>query len=144
MNNLTRFLDRDEFLTPFDKIFDKMMVQQFPEFTKEVGIDFFYAGSYPKVDAMEFSDRVVIEAEIPGLKKEDNLEKRNVIIYVVLDFIRKISILLQPVIPEKTKIILDSLNIDENERFIKNVNKNYRLKLNTKIQKINILFKKQW
>jgi HSP20 family protein len=71
MNNLTRFLDRDEFLTPFDKIFDKMMVQQFPEFTKEVGIDFFYAGSYPKVDAMEFSDRVVIEAEIPGLKKED-------------------------------------------------------------------------
>lgn len=71
MNNLTRFLDRDEFLTPFDKIFDKMMVQQFPEFTKEVGIDFFYAGSYPKVDAMEFLDRVVIEAEIPGLKKED-------------------------------------------------------------------------
>ena len=36
-----------------------------------------------------------------------------------------------------------TLNIDENERFIKNVNKNYRLKHNTKIQKINILFKKQ-
>jgi methionyl-tRNA synthetase len=50
---------------------------------------------------------------------------------------------LQPVIPGKTKIILDSLNIDENERFIKNVNKNYLLKHNTKIQKINILFKKQ-
>jgi methionyl-tRNA synthetase len=79
----------------------------------------------------------------PWSLKQDNLEKRNVIIYVVLDFIRKISILLQPVIPEKTKIILDSLNIDENERFIKNVNKNYRLKHNTKIQKINILFKKQ-
>jgi methionyl-tRNA synthetase len=79
----------------------------------------------------------------PWSLKEDNLEKRNVIIYVVLDFIRKISILLQPVIPEKTKIILDSLNINENERFIKNVNKNYRLKHNTKIQKINILFKKQ-
>ena len=79
----------------------------------------------------------------PWSLKEDNLEKRNVIIYVVLDFIRKISILLQPVIPEKTKIILDSFNIDENERFIKNVNKNYRLKHNTKIQKINILFKKQ-
>jgi methionyl-tRNA synthetase len=82
-------------------------------------------------------------SEVNKYVKQDNVEKRNVIIYVVLDFIRKISILLQPVIPEKTKIILDSLNIDENERFIKNVNKNYRLKHSTKIQKINILFKKQ-
>jgi methionyl-tRNA synthetase len=56
---------------------------------------------------------------------------------------RKISILLQPIIPEKTKIILDSLNINENERFIKNINKNFYLKQNTKIHKINILFKKQ-
>jgi methionyl-tRNA synthetase len=56
---------------------------------------------------------------------------------------RKISILLQPIIPEKTKIILDSLNINEDERFIKNINKNFNLKQNTKIHKINILFKKQ-
>ena len=72
-----------------------------------------------------------------------NLEKRNVIIYVVLDFMRKISILLQPIIPEKSKIILDSLNVNENERFLTNINKNFSLKQNTKIQKINILFKKQ-
>ena len=75
--------------------------------------------------------------------KDDNLEKRNVILYVVLDFVRKISILLQPVIPEKTKIILDSLNVNENERFIKNINKNFSLKHDNKIKKINILFKKQ-
>jgi methionyl-tRNA synthetase len=56
---------------------------------------------------------------------------------------RKISILLQPVIPEKAEIILDSLNIKKDERFIKNINKNFYLKQNTKIQKINILFKKQ-
>ena len=56
---------------------------------------------------------------------------------------RKISILLQPIIPEKAKIILDSLNINQNERFIKNINKNFTLKQNSKIQKINILFKKQ-
>jgi methionyl-tRNA synthetase len=75
----------------------------------------------------------------PWSLKEDNLEKRNVIIYVVLDFIRKISILLQPVIPEKTKIILDSLNINQNERYIKNINKNYSLKPNNKIQKIPMM-----
>ena len=56
---------------------------------------------------------------------------------------RKISILLQPIIPEKAKIILDSLNINQNERFIKNINKNFILKQNSKIQKINILFKKK-
>jgi methionyl-tRNA synthetase len=79
----------------------------------------------------------------PWSLKDDNLEKKNVIIYVVLDFIKNASILLQPVIPEKTKIILDSLNIDQNERFIKNINRNYPVKHNTKIQKIDILFKKQ-
>jgi methionyl-tRNA synthetase len=79
----------------------------------------------------------------PWSIKEDNLEKRNVIIYVVLDFIRKISILLQPIIPEKTKIILDSLDVNENDRYIKNINKNFALKQDNKIKKINILFQKQ-
>jgi len=79
----------------------------------------------------------------PWSIKEDNFEKRNVIIFTVLEFIRKISILLQPVIPEKTKIILDSLSIKEDERFIKNISKNFSLKQDLKIEKINILFKKQ-
>jgi methionyl-tRNA synthetase len=79
----------------------------------------------------------------PWSIKEDDIEKRNVIIYAVLEFIRKVSILLQPIIPEKSKIILDSLNIKEDERFIKNINKNFSLKQEIKIQKISILFKKQ-
>ena len=79
----------------------------------------------------------------PWSLKDDNLEKRNIIIYTVLEFIRKTSILLQPIIPEKTKIILDSLNVKEDERFIKNINKNFSIKPESKIQKINILFKKQ-
>jgi len=79
----------------------------------------------------------------PWSIKEDNLEKRNVIIYVVLDFIRKVSILLQPILPEKTKIILDSLDVNENDRFIKNINKDFALTHGNKIKKINILFKKQ-
>jgi len=71
MTNIVRFFDRDEFLTPFDKLFDRLMANNFPEFQKEVGVDFFHNGSYPKVDAVEYADRVEIEAEIPGLKKED-------------------------------------------------------------------------
>jgi methionyl-tRNA synthetase len=79
----------------------------------------------------------------PWSLKDDNLDKRNSIIYVVLEFMREISILLQPIIPEKTKIILDSLNVDQNERFIINISKNFSLKQSTKIKKIDILFKKQ-
>jgi methionyl-tRNA synthetase len=79
----------------------------------------------------------------PWSLKDDNLKKRNIIIYTVLEFIRKISILLQPIIPKKGKIILDSLNVKEDERFIKNINKNFSIKPESKIQKINILFKKQ-
>jgi methionyl-tRNA synthetase len=79
----------------------------------------------------------------PWSLKDDNLEKRNIIIYTVLEFIRKIAILLQPIIPEKAKKLLDSLSVNEDERYIKNINKNYALKQNIKIQKINILFKKK-
>lgn len=71
MTKITRYFDRDEFLTPFDTLFDKLMKQTFPDFTKEVGADFFHNGSYPKVDVIEYDDHVEIEAEIPGLKKED-------------------------------------------------------------------------
>lgn len=82
--NIVRFIDRDEFLTPFDKLFDKMMSQNFPDFAKEVGVDFFHTGSYPKVDAVEYTDRVEIEAEIPGLKKEDlSIKVENDILTIV-------------------------------------------------------------
>lgn len=62
---------RREFLTPFDSIFDRLVEETFPELTKEFGVDFFERGSYPKVDVVDEDQRIVIEAEIPGLAKED-------------------------------------------------------------------------
>ena len=32
------FPDRDEFLTPFDKVFDTMVESQFPEIIDQVGV----------------------------------------------------------------------------------------------------------
>lgn len=73
--------DRDEFITPFDKLFDKMMVTNFPEITKEVGIDAFQNSAYPKCDIIDFDDRVEIIAEIPGLGKDQiTLEIENDVI----------------------------------------------------------------
>ena len=64
-----KHLNRDEFITPFDKIFDELMNKQFPTFQEEVGVSF-NQGAYPKVNVYEYDDKVGIVAEIPGLSKK--------------------------------------------------------------------------
>ena len=69
------FPDRDEFLTPFDKMFDHMLDTQFPEVAKQVGVKPYQGSAYPKVNVYEYEDKVGIVAEIPGLdKKQLNVE----------------------------------------------------------------------
>jgi len=63
-------LNRDEFLTPFDAIFDQLMHKQFPNFQDEVGVSF-NKGAYPKVNVYEHDDKISIVAEIPGLDKKN-------------------------------------------------------------------------
>jgi HSP20 family molecular chaperone IbpA len=65
-----KHLNRDEFLTPFDKIFDQLMAQQFPTFQEDVGVSF-NQGAYPKVNVYEYDDKIGIIAEIPGLDKKN-------------------------------------------------------------------------
>ena len=73
--NLPQFFNRDEFLTPFDRLFDKVMENQFPNFTEEFGVKCFEGGAYPKVNVYEYEDKIGIVAEIPGLSKEQvNIE----------------------------------------------------------------------
>ena len=69
------FFDRDNFLTPFDKMFDQMVETQFPDITKSVGVTPYQGSAYPKVNVYEYDDKVGIVAEIPGLdKKQLNVE----------------------------------------------------------------------
>ena len=63
-------LNRDEFLTPFDKVFDHLMEQTFPTFKEDVGVSF-NKGAYPKVNVYEHDDKISIVAEIPGLDKKN-------------------------------------------------------------------------
>ena len=65
-----KHLNRDEFLTPFDKIFDELMNKSFPTFQEEVGVSF-NQGAYPKVNVYEYDDHIGIVAEIPGLDKKN-------------------------------------------------------------------------
>ena len=65
-----RHLNRDEFLTPFDRVFDELMNKTFPSFSDEVGVSF-NQGAYPKVNVYEYEDKIGMVAEIPGLDKKN-------------------------------------------------------------------------
>ena len=66
-----RHINRDDFITPFDKIFDEVFTNTFPELTKDFGVGFFEKQSYPRVDVVDYDDHIEIVAEIPGLAKEE-------------------------------------------------------------------------
>ena len=62
---------RDSFVDSFDKVFDKLMQTHFPSLQQEFGVDFISKSSYPRVNVTDYSDRLVITAEVAGLAKED-------------------------------------------------------------------------
>jgi HSP20 family protein len=62
---------RNEFLTPFDSLFDQMIGKAFPSLERELGVEFFGNNSYPKVDVLDTPESIEFEAEIPGLEKNE-------------------------------------------------------------------------
>ena len=71
LRNPFPIIDRDEFLTPFDRMFDKIVESNFPDITKSVGVKPFQGTAYPKVNVYEYDDKIGVVAEIPGLDKKD-------------------------------------------------------------------------
>jgi len=69
-NRTIPMIDRDSFLTPFDKLFDQLVSAQFPEMAKNIGVNPMSNTAYPKVNVYEYDDKVGIVAEIPGLNKK--------------------------------------------------------------------------
>jgi HSP20 family protein len=63
-------IDREDFLTPFDKMFDTILATHYPDITKSVGVNPMQGTAYPKVNVYEYDDKVGIVAEIPGLNKK--------------------------------------------------------------------------
>jgi len=75
-------------------------------------------------------------------KKKSDIKRLNTIVYVSLELIRKISIMLYPIIPESSLKVLNMFNINENKIDLNSIVNNEYLKSKTTINKINILFKK--
>ena len=68
-------IDRESFLTPFDKMFDDIVGKSFPQINEQVGVNPFQGTAYPKVNVYEYDAKVGVVAEIPGLDKKDlNIE----------------------------------------------------------------------
>ncbi len=75
-------------------------------------------------------------------KKKDDKKRLNTIVYVSLEIIRKISILLYPIIPQTALKVLNIFNIKESDiEFATILNDKYLL-TEDRINKIEILFKK--
>ena len=62
---------RESFVDSFDKVFDKLMQTHFPTLQQEFGVDFVSKSSYPRVDVVDFPDKIIITAEVAGLAKDE-------------------------------------------------------------------------
>ena len=88
-----------------------------------------------------FSANKYFNDQEPWNKKSDK-KRLNTILYVSLELIRKISILLYPIMPDSSIKALKIFNINENEIRFDSIKKNNYLKFNSNLNKIDILFKK--
>ena len=77
----------------------------------------------------------------PWNKKNDK-KRLNTIIYTSLELIRKISIMLYPIIPSSSIKSLSVFNIKEKDILFDTIKEHEYLKSNSKIDRVDILFKK--
>ena len=75
-------------------------------------------------------------------KKKDNIKRLNTIVYTTLEIVRKISFMLYPIIPQSSLKALKIFSIEENQIDYSSINNNNYLNTGSKINKIDILFKK--
>ena len=75
-------------------------------------------------------------------KKKADIERLNTIVYVALELIRKITIMLNPIIPESSNKVLKALNLNADKINFEEIKTHEFLPQGTKINKLDILFKK--
>ena len=112
----------------FDNLIDFIDNQKINEYVNFIQDQLFAANKY-------FNDQ-------EPWKKKDDHERLNTIVYVSLELIRKISILLYPIIPATILKVLDIFQIKEGDIEFNSIKNDLILKSVSKIKKISILFKK--
>ena len=75
-------------------------------------------------------------------KKKGDITRLNTIVYTTLEIVRKISFLLFPIIPQSSLKALKIFNLTENDIILSTIENNEFLIKGSRINKIDILFKK--
>ena len=78
----------------------------------------------------------------PWSFKTKDPERMNSVLYTIVEQIKNISILLNPIIPISTKKVLDTINLSDNDISIKTIEKDNMLNCNSELKSLDILFKK--
>ena len=91
---------------------------------------------------ISFLTNKYINDEEPWKLKNNDTEKMNNILHLSLNQIAKISILLNPIIPNATSKVLDSLKINSKLRNLSFLDGNELLSDKLNLNDLNILFKK--
>ena len=78
----------------------------------------------------------------PWKFKKTNPERMNTILFTIVEQIKNISILLNPIVPISSSKVLDTINFSEEEILIDNILKSDILKHNKELKNLDILFKK--
>ena len=81
------------------------------------------------------------DSEPWAFKKKDQTRMR-AILYTIVEQIKNISILLNPIIPISTKKVLNTINISEKDILIESIKKDNILDCNSELKNLDILFKK--
>ena len=118
----------DEFKINFEKLVQSIDNQNINFYVNFIQDQLFAANKY-------FNDQE------PWKKKSDK-DRLNTILYTSLELIRKISIMLYPIIPDSSLKVLSIFDISESVVDFNSIKNNEILKTNNKLNKISILFKK--
>ena len=78
----------------------------------------------------------------PWALKTKDPERMNAILHTILEQIKNISILLNPIIPTSTKKVLDTINLSDKDISIDNIKKDDIFDYNLELKNLDILFKK--
>ena len=78
----------------------------------------------------------------PWVLKSKDLERMNAILYTIIEAIKNISILLNPIIPISSQKVLETLNISKDKFSIENILKNNIFDHTQELKDLDILFKK--
>ena len=95
-----------------------------------------------KVISFSFDANKYFNDSEPWAVRKVDVQRMNTILFTIIEQIKNISLLLNPIIPIASNKILDKLNIENEDILFKNIFNKKLLNTNLKLKKTDILFKK--